>query len=197
MRQRPHPQGDQDPVQGFTRGATQSRSRRGAPSVPLRGRDNTQAPGRSTARSVRVRVRVPVPLALRAAATTSGSDPVASSSTCHTRRGPPPGLEPRRLSPRRALGPSPDPPHQLPPWDVGPFSHCAAWLTATPTRWVGREQGHRKGTSPRTWLPRSLNSEARQRRVGEGHCHVPALRAGSPTSCKIIVTKTQESKKSK
>lgn len=109
MRQRPHPQGDQDPVQGFTRGATQSRSRRGAPSVPLRGRDNTQAPGRSTARSVRVRVRVPVPLALRAAATTSGSDPVASSSTCHTRRGPPPGLEPRRLSPRRALGPSPDP----------------------------------------------------------------------------------------
>lgn len=89
------------------------------------------------------------------------------------------------------------PPHQLPPWDVGPFSHCAAWLTATPTRWVGREQGHRKGTSPRTWLPRSLNSEARQSRVGEGHCHVPALRAGSPTSCKIIVTKTQESKKSK
>ena len=35
--------------------------------------------------------------------------PWRPAQTCHTRRGPPPGLEPRRLSPRPALGPSPDP----------------------------------------------------------------------------------------
>lgn len=78
---------------------------------------------------------------------------------------------------------------RLPPWDVGHFSHCAAWLTATPTR--GQEGDSSRGRRhPRNLAPCSLDSEIAQSGVGGGHCMLllhglGCQRAASPAGCQI------------